>query len=261
MAINPIYLIDPTNPYGQQWQIVLTDAGIITPTPVQPQYGATPYVYVNGITDGQTYQIATLGGTTGYLTVTQVANSNFPVQLYVRSTPSSVLYALQVNTVNGNTGVLQVAQPLSIGGGVKPGFPAQPQTFGPAGTVSNQGPTKVLTQSDTWELDKGYGNWQQDQDVPIAWWETTLDQQQIGVAKVPVRNGIIGLLFVGLAQILDGTGVTFAVPADWTPYILYGVLAELLSADGPSFDPVRYQYCIQRYSEGIELAKLVLEGA
>ena len=259
MAINPIYLIDPN---GQQWQIVLTDAGIITPTPVTPQYGATPYVYVNGITDGQTYQIATLGGTTGYLTVTQVANGNFPLQIVVRSTPGGILYALQVNTVNGNTGILQVAQPITSGGGIKPGYPAVPQVPGmPDTSVVGSGPIKVLTQADTWELDKGYGNWQQDQDVPIAWWENTLDQQQIGVAKVPVRNGTIGLLYVGLAQALSGTGIPFIVPADWTPYILYGVLAELLSADGPSFDPVRYQYCVSRYEEGIELAKLVLEGA
>src|ERR1700728_1288315 len=258
MAINPIYLIDPTNPYGQNWQLVIDDNGIINPTPVLPQYGATPFVYVNGITDGQTYQIATVGGSTGYLTVTQVANSNFPIQIPVRSTPSGTLYALQVNTVNGNTGILQVAQPITSGGGIQPGFPAQPQTFGPAGTVSNTGPTKVLTQSDTWELDKGLGNWEQDQDIPIAWWETTLDQQQIGVAKVPARNGTIGLLYIGLAQLVDGSGLTFAVPADWVPYILYGVLAELLSSDGQAFDPVRYAYCAQRYEEGIELAKLVL---
>lgn len=120
---------------------------------------------------------------------------------------------------------------------------------------------RTLTQVDTWELDNGFSNWPSDRDIPIAWWETTLPQQMIGITKTPVNNGVIGLLYVALATTLNGTGVTFTVPDDWTPYIMYGTLAELLSSDGPGFDPVRAQYCGQRYQEGIELARVVLGGA
>lgn len=119
---------------------------------------------------------------------------------------------------------------------------------------------RTLTQVDTWELDNGMHNWPTDRDIPVAWWETTLPQQQIGIAKTPSNNGTIGLLYVALAQTLTNLGVPFAVPDDWTPYILYGTLAELLSSDGQSFDPVRAQYCTQRYQEGIELARIVLGG-
>lgn len=127
-------------------------------------------------------------------------------------------------------------------------------------TAVPNGPIRALTQVDTWELDNGMRNWPTDRDIPIAWWETTLPQQQLAIAKVPSNNGSIGLLYVALAQTLTGAGVTFAVPDDWTPYILYGTLAELLASDGPSFDPVRAGYCSQRYQEGIELARIVLGG-
>ena len=120
--------------------------------------------------------------------------------------------------------------------------------------------TRVLTQADTWELDTGAGSWPGDRDIPITWWETTLPQQQVAVAKTPLNDGTIGLMYVALASTLTGAGINLTVPDDFTPYILWGTLAELLSSDGPSFDPVRAQYCRQRYEEGVELCRLILGG-
>jgi hypothetical protein len=120
--------------------------------------------------------------------------------------------------------------------------------------------TRTLTQVDTWELDTGASDWPSDRDVPIAWYENNLPQQTIGIAKAPLNDGTIGLLYVQLAATLTGAGVAFTIPDDWTPYILYGTLAELIGSDGPSFDPVRASYCTTRYQEGVELARLVLGG-
>ena len=122
--------------------------------------------------------------------------------------------------------------------------------------------TRVLTQSDTWELDNGdLASWQQSRGVPIAWQENQLQQQQIGIAPLPNTNGSIGLLYVALAQTLTGLGVTFTVPDDWTPYIMYGAIADLLASDGDAYDPARAEYAQRRYDEGIELARLVLGGS
>lgn len=118
----------------------------------------------------------------------------------------------------------------------------------------------ALTQVDTWELDNGMTEWGTDTGTPYAWHETTLPQQQIAIAPTPDDVGQIGLLYVALANVLDGTGVALTVPDDWTPYILWGTLGELLSSDGPSYDPVRAKYCQQRFDEGVELARLVLGG-
>lgn len=122
--------------------------------------------------------------------------------------------------------------------------------------------TMMLTKCDTWELDNAQPDWPYDtSSVPVAWWDTTLPQQQIGIAKTPANTGTIGLLYVALAAQLDNTGVALTVPDDWSPYILWGTLAELLGSDGPSFDPVRAKWCKQRMDEGIELANLVLGGS
>lgn len=120
--------------------------------------------------------------------------------------------------------------------------------------------TSVLTNVDTWELDNATSN-PLDTGTPIAWYENTLDQQEFGIAPVPNTNGTIGFLYVQLATALTGLGVNLVVPDDWAPYVMWGALAELLSSDGPSFDPVRAAYCSRRYEEGVELARLVLGGS
>ena len=120
--------------------------------------------------------------------------------------------------------------------------------------------TRVLTEVDTWELDNDNAGWQQSWAIPIAWYENQLQQQQIAIAPPPVNNGTLGLLLIELATVLTGSGAFFTIPDDWTPYIMYGALAELLGADGPAYDPARADYCQRRYSEGIELARLILGG-
>lgn len=120
---------------------------------------------------------------------------------------------------------------------------------------------RALTQVETWELDQGYQRWPSDQQIPIAWLEDDQPQQQVQLAATPVNGGVISLLYVQLATTLTGLGIALGVPDDWSPYVLWGTLAELLSSDGPAFDPLRAQYAQRRYDEGVELAKVVLGGS
>ena len=60
--------------------------------------------------------------------------------------------------------------------------------------TDSAGATRTLTQVDTWELDHGASDWPSDSDTPLAWYENTLDQQQLGIAKTPSNDGGIGLL-------------------------------------------------------------------
>lgn len=127
--------------------------------------------------------------------------------------------------------------------------------------TDGSGVTSTLTQCDTWELDNAADNWPSDNaSVPIAWWETTLPQQRLAIALTPSAVGTIGLLYIQLAATLTGAGVALTIPDDWSPYVLWGTLADLLGSDGPQFDPARASYCKRRYEEGVELARLVLGG-
>lgn len=120
--------------------------------------------------------------------------------------------------------------------------------------------TTSLTQAETWELDTSLNSWPTDSGTPIVWFENTLPPQRLGIAPSPIDVGSINVLYVALATTLSGLGVNLAIPDDWSPYITWGTLAELLSSDGESFDPLRAQYCTRRYNEGVELARLVLGG-
>lgn len=120
---------------------------------------------------------------------------------------------------------------------------------------------RPLTQVETWELDQGYAQWPSDSQIPIAWFEDDLGQQRVQLAATPTNPGVVSLLYVQLATTLTGLGVALSVPDDWTPYVLWGTIAELLSSDGQSFDPLRAQYASRRYEEGVELARVVLGGS
>jgi len=131
--------------------------------------------------------------------------------------------------------------------------------YGVGGSASGSN-IVVLTRVDSWELDNGQPDWASDDQPPIAWYDNILGQQKIGITR-PNQTGTIGLLYIQLAAALTGAGVAMTIPDDWTPYVLWGALADLLNHDGSAYDPVRGKYCEQRYQEGIELARLVLKGA
>jgi hypothetical protein len=166
-----------------------------------------------------------------------------------------------------DTGITLTRTVLPAEGG-KARYDLNPTTLGGNDSIrprrltwtDSTGAVKVLTQVDTWELDNGLDDWPSEAGTPVAWYENTLQQQQIGLAPTPGDVGQIGLLYVALSDALDGSGIALDVPDDWTPYIVWGTLAELLSSDGPAFDPVRASYCSQRLEEGVELARLVLGG-
>lgn len=122
------------------------------------------------------------------------------------------------------------------------------------------GTIKALTRSDTWELDNGDAAWPTASGTPIAWWETTLASLRIGIARAPSTPGQLNLLIIELAQLLTGLGIHLTVPDDFTPYVLWGALADIFNAQGTGYDPVRAQWCMNRYDEGVELCRLVLRG-
>jgi len=192
------------------------------------------------------------------------ADANFPTLLTSMFSPTEIVDSLNrvqqaflldtgMNTVRttfpGNGGQSQYALPIDS---------TRPRRL--TWQDASDAQVRALTQVETWELDQGASQWPSDAGIPIAWLEDDQPQQVVQVALTPTNPGIISLLYVQLATTLTGLGVPLSVPDDWTPYVLWGTLAELLSSDGPAFDPLRAQYASRRYDEGVELAKVVLGG-
>ncbi|SRR6266568_4526029 len=76
-------------------------------------------------------------------------------------------------------------------------------------------------------------------------------------------SGNLNLLYLSTltALALDpASPVTFSLPFDLVPYIVYGVMADMLSKAGRGQDLERAKYCELRFQEGIAVAGLLLEG-
>ncbi len=59
-------------------------------------------------------------------------------------------------------------------------------------------------------------------------------------------------------NIWAGMTTPLPIPNIFYPYIKYGVMADMLMKEGESQDVKRAQYCESRFSEGVELAKMML---
>ncbi|PYQ25568.1 MAG: hypothetical protein DMF56_27190 [Acidobacteria bacterium] len=76
-------------------------------------------------------------------------------------------------------------------------------------------------------------------------------------------SGNIDLLYVSTLTALalnPATPVAFSVPVDFVPYLVYGVMADMLGKAGRGQDLERARYCAARWEEGLALAALLLEG-
>ena len=73
----------------------------------------------------------------------------------------------------------------------------------------------------------------------------------------PIANGTLDLVTQNSGADLDPTtGVILGIPDDFAWVIKFGALADLLGMDGQARDPARSKYCLDRWQEGIALAKL-----
>lgn len=80
---------------------------------------------------------------------------------------------------------------------------------------------------------------------------------------VPAADGILRLLYASVLELLNfdpANPDVFDVPDDFLPYIMYGVMADMLAKDGRGRDLFRANYCESRYSEGVAIAAIMLGG-
>jgi hypothetical protein len=93
-----------------------------------------------------------------------------------------------------------------------------------------------------------------------------LDDQSAGPLTIelyppPVTEGVLDLLYATvLTAIAADSDATFDLPDDFVPFVTYGVLADMLSKDGRGQDLARAAYCEERYSSGVKIAAIMLEG-
>lgn len=120
-----------------------------------------------------------------------------------------------------------------------------------------------LLPSDRAAMDRLLPAWRARAGWPLVFaWEAT-GLGRLTVAPVPLTGGRLHLFGPILAEPVDVTPVEdrpLAVPDEWVPTLVYGVLAVLLGKHGRAYDGPRAAYCEARYQEGIQGAEALARG-
>jgi hypothetical protein len=118
--------------------------------------------------------------------------------------------------------------------------------------------TKVLPRSDAFEADMGMGQWDLTPGVPQVSMQVPEGSLEIRVAPLASADFTLDLVYVADLPPVTNDCAPFPIPDEWTVYIKWGVLADMLSKEGEANDPQRAAYCNKRWSEGVSLARLYM---
>lgn len=92
---------------------------------------------------------------------------------------------------------------------------------------------------------------------PRGYYETDGDTLTTYVVPAPTAAAsALERYYVALGTAFTAAGVNFSVPDEYVPTIKYGCLAEMFGKIGPAQNLVLAEMCEERWTEGLEIAKL-----
>lgn len=115
-----------------------------------------------------------------------------------------------------------------------------------------------LTPSDSWEADHGIPDWNLEEGSPKLYF--TKPTLNIYIAPSPNDDGELRLLYAHTGTAFTGSGQAATVQDEIVPILKYGVLADMLSKIGRANDPIRADYCEQRFKTGVDVIHTLLNG-
>jgi len=108
--------------------------------------------------------------------------------------------------------------------------------------------------------DWGYAAWGQATGQPLLWSDSDDPPPVLRVLPAPLLAGRAELVYVATALPCTGAGINLTVPDAFTPYLRYGVLADMYGKQGRAFDASRAGYAEGRFAEGVELARRLVNA-
>jgi len=116
-----------------------------------------------------------------------------------------------------------------------------------------------LPKMDAQELDYALPTWPGASSAsPRGYYEVDGNTTTTYVVPIPTAVGsALERFYVALGAALTAGGINFSVSDEFVPTIKYGCLAEMFSKVGQAANPVLAQACEERWTEGVELAKLM----
>lgn len=116
-----------------------------------------------------------------------------------------------------------------------------------------------LGRSDTWEADHGIPDWYNTQGTPKLYFDGG-KPITIRIMPRPDITGTLIIHYTPYAATLDGSPEIVTLPDEFAPLLKYGALSDMFGKVGRGHDATRAAYCQQRYTMGIEIARLLLKG-
>lgn len=126
---------------------------------------------------------------------------------------------------------------------------------------TTDGNVTPLTREDVWSISHFLPNWVQSTGrppiaVPFGYSVGETPPLVMQIAPPNSDTGLLDIVYVPRGTPLTvGTGSFLGIPNDFTPFVRFGAMADLLSKDGLAADPARAQYCESRWRQGIQVAQ------
>jgi hypothetical protein len=96
--------------------------------------------------------------------------------------------------------------------------------------------------------------------VPVGYTETDGPTATVQVLPIPTEVGsALERFYVALGQAFTAAGVLFKVPDEFVATVKYGCLAEMFGKVGPAHNPLLMAACEERWTEGVELGKVLAQ--
>ena len=126
------------------------------------------------------------------------------------------------------------------------------------GWGTDDGIVTILRRDDQWGLANYRQNWQTASSrPPKAYSVSAQPPLKVQLAPLSTVAGTLNMLTVNRGSVpsLADPTQSLGVPNDWAWVVLFGALGKLFQRDGLAFDPLRAEYCIQRYEHGVKMAR------
>ncbi len=95
---------------------------------------------------------------------------------------------------------------------------------------------------------------------PIGFMFEQTGTRTFSIVPPPTAVGLLHLFAVVVGALLDRSGITMDTPDEWIPTVRFGILEDMFAKQGEAYDEVRAGYCKERWQEGIDSAKAILEA-
>lgn len=122
------------------------------------------------------------------------------------------------------------------------------------------GERTTLTTGDVFEADLAAPTWSSTGGSPLLLLDDQSDTLTCRLAPVPDVDGVLELLYVALPVTATGANVDLEIPDELLDQMRYGTLADLLGKVGRGNDPMRADYCQERFELGEMLTEMILRG-